>query len=515
MRKPLTVLLVDDSWDDRFAHRRLLEEASSQGYRFLEAENGAAALELIRTESPDCVLLDFNLPDMPGTRLLEQVHLPIILLTGSGDERIATRAFHGGAEDYLVKEDVTPLILHQAVQGAVQRFTLDRELERRREELEVLNAELARKDQLKSRFLANVSHEIRTPIAGILGMSTFLKETPLGGEQRELVDTIDSCAHSLLTLIDDLLDLTRIEAGKLPTRRADFALRKVVDPALDAVRHLAREKGLELEVRVAPDVPEHLVGDGPRIRQVLVNLLGNALKFSHEGVVRVEVKLVQPGSDPVVVRFSVEDQGPGISPEDQKRLFEPFEQLDPQGRSRQGGSGLGLALCQQLVQIMEGTMGLESEPGRGSCFWFCLPLKVGSPPAQARRRVTSRNSYRMLLVEDNAINLRVLRMQLQRLGHEVLTATDGEEALRRVLEEPPQLIFMDCELPVLDGYEATRRIRAWESESSQTRIPIVALTAHAMKGERRRCLDAGMDAYLTKPVDSAELDETIAGLLEM
>jgi len=380
--------------------------------------------------------------------------------------------------------------------------------------------ELAR---VKSEFLANMSHEIRTPLNAIIPLTRLLMDTKLDDQQNELVQTIGRSGEALLTIINDVLDFSKIEAGKMSLETTDFDIRETIEGAVELLNLRAQNKGISLASFIATNVPPDLRGDPGRIRQVLINFVSNAVKFTAKGEVRVQVAKERETDNRAVLRFSVSDTGIGMSPEAQRRLFQPFTQADSSTTRKYGGTGLGLTICKKLVELMGGDIGCESEAGKGSTFWFKVPLEK-QPPVKmgTKQKDTSakssnlarfpphpvkRKNFRILIAEDNTTNQQVILLLLKKLGYTADTVRDGEEAVDAVTRYPYDLVFMDCQMPEMDGYTATSEIRRLEAAKHTA---IIAMTANVMEGEREKCLAAGMDDYLAKPIVLEKLADTLA-----
>jgi PAS domain S-box-containing protein len=426
--------------------------------------------------------------------------------------------------------------------------TVNEELETLTRKLEIAYGQAMEAAKVKSEFVANISHEVRTPISAVIGMSELLIDSPMNPEQHQLAKIISESAQSLLTIINDILDFSKMEAGRIELESISFNVPTIVKGCTDWLKSPAEEKGLKLLTEIDPEIPNLVKGDPLRIRQILLNLATNAIKFTANGYVKVNVNLLTRDEDQLTVRFEVADSGIGLAEASRKRLFKPFSQADGSTTRKYGGTGLGLSICKHLVELMGGEIGVESQLGTGSTFWFKLPLLVSdskeifeeesssdSSMAELKRSAdiypvasslvnrfktyepsfdenlfggSARNGSSILLAEDNQVLQELTVRQLHRLGVNVDVVGNGREAVSAVTKNNYDLILMDCQMPEMDGFEATQEIRRAESRNGRKNL-IVALTASAMASDREHCLECGMDDYLAKPVRLRQLIEVI------
>ena len=387
------------------------------------------------------------------------------------------------------------------------------ELERTIEALQEANAQVVEAGNAKTRFLAALSHEIRTPINGVIGALELLLDAELEPEHRELTRIMESSAQTLVSVIGGVLDYSRVNSSALELEKLGFDLRECVTDVVNTARRSARAKGIEVRLVFASDLPSRRKGDPVRLTQILSNLIGNAIKFTEAGFVELTVQIVEVG-----VRFTVEDTGIGIRAAALGHIFDAFTQEDSSTTRRFGGTGLGLNISQRLVEMMEGKITAQSQVGVGSQFAFIIPLEIDESPIPSSQPKRGRSPLQTnlgagrtaLVVDDHKVNRLVAQKMLERIGFEVASAENGAEALDAMEKRKPDVVLMDCSMPVMDGYEATRRIRStpkWDT----TRI--VAMTALALEGDREKCLEAGMDEYLAKPLQAKNLVQILGGVL--
>ncbi|HEX4368479.1 MAG TPA: response regulator [Rhodopila sp.] len=518
------LLIVDDDAVDRRLYGKLLAQLGPDTCQVEQAVDGMDGLAALRAGGFDCVLLDFRLPDMTGleflTAALVDGELPcaVVLITGQGNEAIAVQAMKRGVRDYLVKDQINATSLWRTMTQAVTQTELQRQLAASLRDLTAANLALEQEaairiaaeaemrtakeaaehaNRAKTRFVAMVTHELRTPLNGILGYAQLLRiESGLSPRQDAHVGAMMQAGRHLLEMIERVLDFASIESGRMELLPAKVSIRDLTEGCVAFISPIATERALSLRVVNAHDAPRYIVADPSRLRQVLLNLLGNAVKYTDSGSVDLRVLA---GSQPNGLRIEVADTGRGIDEASRDRLFQDFERLE--AATTVEGTGLGLAIAARIIRLMGGSIHYSANPGGGSVFWFELP--PGEPvapslpePAKIDAPVPRRH---VLLVDDIKINRDIIGAFLDAAGHESVMAEGGQEAVQLASERQFDVILMDVRMPKVDGLEATRRIRALPGTLGQ--VPILALTAYTFPDQVAQCREAGMDGHLPKPVD--------------
>ena len=466
----------------------------------------------------DCVrlgkpILHNDYPALTGKRGLPEGHFPVIrhMSVPIFDEgKVVAVAGVGNKEDPYDETDVKQLYLFMdGMWKILRKKRINSELILAKEMAEYANT-------AKSEFLANMSHEIRTPITGVLGMLNLLQATKLNGEQKEYVEVAVNSSRGLLNVINDILDFSKIEAGKIELIIEPFDLEDLLKSVRGLFQNQAVQKGLNLYYTIDGNMPRRLIGDSGRLRQILFNLIGNAIKFTKVGEVRVEVRTLSADNDATSIKFTVSDTGVGVPQDKIENIFDSFTQIDGSYTREYQGTGLGLSIVKRLIELMGGRIEVKSQLGQGTSFTFNLTMKTARPsekihPEQTDHFLEKHSApLNILVAEDNSVNRLLATRLLNKIGHKVVTAENGREALAKLAEARFDLIFMDVQMPFMDGVEATRRIRADQSGDFDPRIPIIAMTAHAMKGDRESFIEAGMDGYVAKPFQMEELYLAIA-----
>ena len=517
------ILIVDDLLENLISLEAILEDFDID---LIRAFSGEEALKHSLKEDFALAILDVQMPGMNGYETLEMMrqrkktkYLPVIFVSAIHQSDLnIIKGIETGAVDFIPKP-IIPDILKGKVQVFLdlylQRIKLNNllaEMEETNLNLKIAKSKAEIATHTKSMFLANMTHEIRTPLNGVIGLSKLLQKTKLNDDQQELLTIITTSGENLLQIINDILDFSKIESGQIQLEQIDFELKGLLNNVFQLMKFKADENGIDFSFYLCNDIPIMLNGDPLRISQILMNLVNNAIKFTHKGRVEINVELVDKSGDSVRVIFKIIDTGIGISEEGKHFLFKEFSQSENSITRKYGGTGLGLAICKNLVNLMGGEIGVDSELNVGSTFWFRLPLKEAKNKlieSHKHSGIVPRN-LKILLAEDNLINQKVAKLTLKQFGCECDVACDGLEAFNLFKKNNYELVLMDMQMPEVDGLQATAMIRVHEKiQAQKLSAYIVALTANAMAEDMQRCLLAGMNNFLSKPFTEIELSHIL------
>lgn len=507
-----------ESWQERINRNDLILQSLSEGVCIIDAARkivfaNDSAAKLFDCEISKLLEKNYDIVFFGQDKTLSEEDLAVcpiqFSLTDGATSHIKTESFRRSDESsFWVEYICAPIFEDGEIIGAVVTF---QDITERRDIESAINE--ARESALeavrtKTAFLANMSHEIRTPLSGIVGTANLLADTELSEEQRNYVEMLKKSVDLLMETVNDILDFSKIEAGKLRLEMVEFNLPETVREIVDLFKPSANKKGLNLEYEIENGIAENFRGDANRLRQILSNLIGNAVKFTENGEISLKISKENNSEVPAKMRFEVSDTGIGIGEMQKQRLFQPFMQADISTTRRFGGTGLGLAICREIVEMMQGEIGVESEIGKGSKFWFVVPLvpsfKFQVPSEDSESKL---ETLKILVVEDNEISREIICKLLEQIGFQAETAKNGAEAINLLTEKTFDLILMDCQMPEIDGYAATETIR--RNENSQNPPKIIALTANIEEIERERCLQSGMNDFLNKPLTKEGLVKII------
>lgn len=514
------ILIVDDKIENLVALEIVLKDLDVE---FVRALSGNEALSHTLKHEFAIGIFDVQMPDMDGFETVELIHddptikyFPVIFVSAIyKEEQYVLKGIETGAVDFISKP-IVPAVLQGKVRVFLDLYEQKKLLEVRNEELKIAKEKAEKKDLLKSLFLATMSHEIRTPMNGIIGVSELLKQTSLTQEQHDLVNIMSVSGNNLLLIINDILDISKIEAGQIQLENITFDLPNVVNEIVSLLGVRAKDQNDRLIVNIDKKVPQEVKGDPMRLKQILLNLANNAVKFTKNGDVTINVKYLDKKGSKDYIRFEVVDTGIGIPEEDKGKLFKLFSQVNQTTQREYGGTGLGLAISKNLVELMGGEIGVDSKPNIGSTFWFNVYFNESSVPSSPKivesdieDKINENESLNILVVEDNLINQKVAQGILKKLGHNVNLADNGQLGFEAYKKGNFEVILMDIQMPVMDGFTATKEIREWEHDEKKKPAHIIALTANALKEDKERCFSVGMNDFLAKPFKIHEIQSAL------
>ena len=521
----VNILIIDDS---QFTRKMLKKLLKPKRFNIYEAHNAKSGLNILRKHEIHLVLLDYEMPDINGMQMLEKIrkdsrflNLPVIILSGNSSQDMVARVLKHGANDFIKKPYIAEEMLLK-VDLHIENYIDFQILRQKEKELELSLERVKKAESYKSHFLSNMSHETRTPLNSIMGFVDILKEEEKDEKKLGYLETIQDSSKLLLNLINDILDFSKIQNNKLDINKEWFELEELYKSIVSFHEHLFSKKELTFDCSFDSNLPKYLESDILRIKQIVINLLSNALKFTPKGgIVKFDMRL---SKNQKFVEFIVEDNGIGIDLKNHKKIFDYFTQAEKETTQKFGGTGLGLSISSKLVKMLNGEMGLDSSLGNGSRFCFTIPITENRPNkkdivSSKKKKTTQTKSvkfdYHALLVEDNKANQQYMSVLLRKLGLSFDIANDGTEAIEMFQNRRYDVIFMDENMPNMNGMEATKKILELENKKSLKHTPIIALTANALKGDRERFLEAGMDEYLTKPINKKRLTDILEKNLKL